>query len=992
MRYLFRLSVPSFALVIVICLPLAAQVTGKISGTVIDKKTRERLVGANVTLPGTPLGAITNTNGEYFVLRIPPGIYSLRATLVGYQEMVIKNVRVLTDQTTQINVELPEQAVGLEEVIITAERPVIQKDITGSTQFIGADEIRQLPVTDAREGVLLQTGVFLDPIPVMGGLGGSGRGEPRYAVRGGSQDQVKWYIDGVRTAALIEGRADRGGSFTSVNLNAIQEIQLITGGFNPEFGEAQSGIVNVVTKEGGQRWTGSLEYIYGVPGQHHFGNYLYDPKTQKEFLDHTRTDGSLDPVWWTPYRQSQIYDYTKIPDHTVYLSLGGPIYQGEASKASFFVSSAYKREAYALPHPRDTRNLENVMGNFTIQLRPEMRLRLSGLYNHEGHSTLQENGDYSAQAKYYRGWGSLLDTYTYNGNAQFTHTLSPSLFYDVKLSYYLLDTQEGPSDFTVLGESQNPDIFGFQRYNGYANEPFDAWAPILKNHLQNGDWSLAGSASWQVDQSNLIKSGLELHYVTMKEIEALRYPSFTTDPNLWINRGLGETYHPIQFAAYVQDKMEFESMILNFGVRYDMFYPNRDWFYGNDLFNLSIDPNYLASADPNRDQLDTLGHVKYSFDNVLKQPRSPSKAFNMVSPRVGVSFPITESTVLHFNYGHFYQMPTLDRMFDFGYFRPIYIVKAILAAQSNPAVQHIPSNDGDPERVVVVSREPLRPQKTISFEVGVKHSFGDVAVLEVTGFYKDFFDQTEPRVGLFDRRVYGWDPFNNRITPNTFYSSNFPGDYGDARGFEITFKTLFSQVLNLDVNYSFSRATEGRATPGRIDVDNNGNIKYTWDTDVSKRIPVERSFNRPHVVRANLFFRYPDSDDRSLFSTLLRGASASILFRYTSGQAFTYLTANDPPDTYNNYRYPAIHTVDLRVDKPLQIADANELTLTLRVTNLLNEKNVRSLGDIFFDANAIKKYVETGQVSTVDGGGYDISATTWYEPRRFYLGIKYVLQ
>ena len=984
-----RQHAPLLLLVLLLLQTATAGEFGKVSGVVTDKRTHEQLIGANVVLVGTPLGASSDKSGEYFILRVPPGTYTLRASMLGYREVAIRNVHVSVDQTTRITIEMSEESVELrDEIVITAQRPVVQKDATSSTQYVDAEKIAELPVTDARAAIMLQTGVFLDPIPVMGGLGGSGRGEPRYAIRGGTQQEVKWYIDGVRTVALIEGRADRGGSFTNINMNAIQEIQLLTGGFSPEFGEAQSGIVNVVTREGGGTLSGSVEYIYGVAGQHHFGNYLY-ADTLKEFRDHRLPDGSLDPKWWTPYRQKQIYDYTKIPDHTLYLSLGGPLYQGESGRGSFFLSSGIKKEAYALPHPRDTRNSENVMGNFTFLFRPDIKIRVNGLYNHEAHSTLQENGDFVQQAKYYRGWGSLLDTYTWSGSVQLTHTLGPSVFYDLKLSGYLFDSRENPSQYTELGESKNPDLFGFQRYDGYQNEPFDAWSYIYKNSLKTGDLSLAGSVSWQADGANLIKGGFEFRYITMDEGVQNRFPSFTMDPALWLNRTLGETYHPLQGAIYIQDKMEFESMILNFGLRYDYFNPNRNWFWGTNLFNLSIDPAYNVLKDPDRDQVDSLGHIKYSFDNVLKQPRTASPTFHTLSPRIGVSFPITENTVLRFNYGHFYQMPPLDYMFEFNYFRPIYIVKAIQTQMATGTPAHVPSNDGDPERVVVLSREPLKPMKTVSFEAGIRHNFGDIGVLEVVGFYKDVTDQTLARQGIFDRRIYGYDPFRNATTTNTFYSGLFPGDYGDSRGFEISFRTLFSSLYTLDLNYSFSRSVQGRSSPGRIDLDKNGNPTYTYDTDVSKRIPVETNFSRPHIVRANLFLRYPDDVAPSLLTTLLDGMTLSILYRFVSGQTFTYLGPDDPPDTYGNQRYPASHTVDMRLDKTLRLWETHEIVLTLRITNLLNQMNVQSLGDIYFDPNAIKNYVEKGQVTTVDGGGYDISYQTWYEPRRFFFGIKY---
>ncbi len=976
---------------------LLAGTTGKISGRVTDKASGEMLPGVNVILENTVIGASTDADGLYFILQIPPGTYTVRFIMVGYQELRVENVQVSVDHTTRLDAALEERVEELDEaIVVRAERPVIQKDMTSSTQFIEAQQLRQLPVTDARDGILLQTGVFFDPIPVMGGLGSAGRGEPRYSVRGGGQDEVKWYIDGVRTAALVAGRADWGGSFSSVNLNAIEEAQVITGGFNAEYGEAQSGIVNIVTKEGGERLSGSVEYIYSPPGQRHFGNYLYDRETQKEFIDNTLEDGTLDPNWWTPYRRNQIYDYRTLPDYTIYLSLGGPLFRINQKPLKFFISSQIKEEAYTLPHPRKTRGLENVMFNLSHFFKPNMKLRLAGTYNHEYHSTLQENGDFTNQAKYYRGWGSLLDTYTYNGSLQLSHTVNAGIFYDLKLSYFLVDFKEKPGGLTVLGESDNPTLWGFHRYDGFEDEPFDQYAPVIKNHTQTGDISLIGNLSWQLDKENLLKTGFEARYITFAEKGAWRYPSYTTEPKYWINRGLHETYNPLQFAAYLQDKMEFESMILNIGLRYDYFNPNRDWFDRTPLFNLAYDPDYDVSLDPDLDQVDANGNVKFSFDNVLDKERSPARSYHMFSPRVGVSFPVTEKTLLHFNYGHFYQMPPLDQMFEFFYFRPVYIVDKMieedqLAAEESRDPYHIPSIDGDPERVVAYTAEPLKPQKTIQFEVGVEQNLFDFARIDITAFYKDVFDQTEERVGLFDRFIYGYDPRIDTITTNLAYAAFLPGDYGDSRGFEITFKTLYNKWYGIDLNYTFSRAIQGRASPRRVNLNKNGAVSYVWDSQVEKRIPVEKTYSRPHIMRANLFLNYPDFWAERFPLNLFKETSASIMYRYVSGQAFTYKQPDDPPDTYNNYRYPASQRVDLKIDKSFTIFDRHQLSFYVRITNLFNRKNVRSIGDIFFDAEVFKNYVENGEISTVDGAGYDISWQTWYEPRRFYFGAKYVL-
>ena len=983
-----------FFLLIILSANLFAGVTGKIQGNVIDKKTGEPMPGVNVIIVGTNLGSAANLDGDYFILQVPPGVYTVKASMIGYQEILVENVTVSVDLTTKLNFEMEEKTVELKnEVVIVAQRPVIQKDITSSTQFVGPEELERLPITNTKEGLFVQPGVYFDPIPVAGGLGSAGRGETRYSIRGGSQSEIKWYIDGVRTAVLVNGRADWGISLANVNLNSIQEIQVMTGGFNAEYGEAESGIISVITKDGKDEFHGSVEYIYGLPGQHHFGNYLYDPKTEKEFLDNTLPDGSLDPNWWTPYRQNQVYDYTKIPDNTVYASLSGPLFKLNDSKWNFFLSGQYKSEAYTFPHPRDTKDFENTSFNISNRMK-NVKLKISGFYNHDAYSTLQENGDFTNQAKFYRGWGSLLDTYNYSGNIQFSHVLNQQLFYELKLSSYWVNFKEHPGEFTQLGLSSAQDLFGFQKYENYESEPFDKYTFINKNNTITGDVSLTGNMNWQFDKSNLLKAGFEFHYNTLDEKESYRFPSFTLDERYWLNRGLNETFHPIQTGLFIQDKMEFETMILNIGVRLDYFNPNRNWFDQTNLVNLAADPAYDAAKDPDLDQVDSDGHVKYSFQNVLDKPRSPARSYNMISPRFGVSFPITENSLLHFNYGHYYQMPPLDEMFEFGYFRPVNLVEKImaedqLAAKEGRTPNHIPSNDGDPERVVAYTYEPLKPQKTIMFEAGIKHNFEDFAVLDVTAFYKDVFDQTQERVGLFDRSVKGYDPFINQVSPNQSFASYFPGDYGDSRGFEISFRTLFSRTINLDLNYSFSKATQGRASPKTITIDEQGNITYQWDTEVNKRIPTEKSFSRPHILRANLYLNYPDNLFNSPLDDILGGTSLSILYRFISGQAFTYLGPNDPPDTYDNQRYPATQNVDLKLDKEIKIADKHSLLFYIQITNLFNTKNLRSYGDVVFDANATKNYVENGKISTVDAGGYDISWQTYFDKRRIYLGAKY---
>jgi hypothetical protein len=330
-------------------------------------------------------------------------------------------------------------------------------------------------------------------------------------------------------------------------------------------------------------------------------------------------------------------------------------------------------------------------------------------------------------------------------------------------------------------------------------------------------------------------------------------------------------------------------------------------------------------------------------------------------------------------------------MFEFSYFRPVYIVECQQAYDLGlpvedldncpPGRTHAASVPGDPERVVALSLDDLKPEKTISFEVGLAQELGDFAVLNVTGFYKDAFDQVLPRTGLFDRIVE---------LPTGTFVSNFSGDYGDARGFEVNLRTLFSEYVTLDLNYSFSRATLGRATPGRVEYDTSGTPTLTYDEQASLRLPTELTYSRPHIFRANLFLRYAAEGGR-WYDRVLSGASASFLGRYVSGRAFTYLGPDDPPDTIDNQRLPALQTIDLRLEKPVRLG-AHRLSLYTTVINLLNAKNLRAYGEPVFDAEATPNFVEDGTITTVDAAGYDISWQTYFPPRRFLIGIRYDFQ
>src|SRR3990172_4022698 len=233
---------------------LIAGTTGKITGRVIDRQTNEPLPGVNIVLEGTGWGAASDLEGNYLIMNVPPGGYTLNVTMLGYKEVHVENVRVKIDLTTTINVSMEATVLEAgETVTVVAERPLVQIDMTSSMSSVGSNEIASLPVESVEDVLELQAGVV--------------RTGNDLHIRGGRAGEVAYWIDGVSTTDVFSG--DRG---VTVENAAIEELQVVSGTFNAEYGQAMSGIVNIITKEGGRHYTGQIKAYVGdyVSSDEHF--------------------------------------------------------------------------------------------------------------------------------------------------------------------------------------------------------------------------------------------------------------------------------------------------------------------------------------------------------------------------------------------------------------------------------------------------------------------------------------------------------------------------------------------------------------------------------------------------------------------------------------------------------------------------------------------------------------------------------------------------
>lgn len=217
-----------------------AGTTGLLKGRIVDSKTKQPLIGVNVILTSTKYGAATDNEGKFVVYHIPAGVYQVKATMIGYQPSILENVRIIMDLKTEVKIEMIEITVDLgKEIVVTAERPMIQKDVTGTLHSVADGKIDELPVNSYQEIVALQPGVTHD-----------------MHIRGGRVTEVLYLVDGLPIQEFMEG-----GAGSEIPQSSIAEMTVQTGGFNAEYGNAMSGIINIVTKMAGISHEFSTRFI-----------------------------------------------------------------------------------------------------------------------------------------------------------------------------------------------------------------------------------------------------------------------------------------------------------------------------------------------------------------------------------------------------------------------------------------------------------------------------------------------------------------------------------------------------------------------------------------------------------------------------------------------------------------------------------------------------------------------------------------------------------
>jgi outer membrane receptor protein involved in Fe transport len=824
---------------------LLAGTTGKISGRVYDTKTNEPLIGINVVLVGTTMGASTDVDGNYFILNIPPGVYQLKATGIGYSAVTIKDVRVSVDQTTKIDIQMGEQAIELENVIVTATKPIVQKDLTSTESRISGDQISMLPLEDVQSVINLQAGVV------------DGH------VRGGRSNEVKYLLDGVSVNDAFSGDAS-----VFAEVNSVQEVQVITGTFNAEYGEALSGVVNQITKIAGDKLAGDFSFYMGDYVTDRTDLYMHidnvSPKAVQNF------QGSLNgPIPGTDKFVSfllsgkYLYDDGYLYGKRIFNPKDSSNFSAN-NKANWYIGSTGDGKYV----PMNFSERYTIQGKLSFKLGNAKGLILQGLFQNRDYKDYNHAYKYNPDGDYQRFQNSTL------GSASYNHIFGNSTFIDLLASYFKTESKqyvyENPLDGRYANPERQRDVSGAAFLTGGTEN----W------HQTHITRTITGKAdiTSQIDKYNEIKSGVEfnLHKLDYKDFQIHVDATSNFKPALPAENSFDyNTYvnNPYQFAAYLQDKIELDYLIVNIGVRFDYFEPDGD---------VLIDPNNIAALDtltsPFPDGLFKKASAKYQF-----------------SPRLGISYPMSDKGAIHISYGHFFQVPP----FEYLYRNPNFRI---------PLTGSFPDFVGNN-----IGNADLEPQRTTIYEIGLQQALTDEIGINLTAYYKDIRNLLGTEIHIKnDYKKFA--KFINR-------------DYGAVTGFTIAADKRFSNGFSASIDYTYQIAKGNASDPN----DAFNKAQANPPIDANKQL-VSLDWDRRHSLNFTLTAGEPDN------------IIGSLIGRLGSGLPYTPALQNQRTGLENSDSRPAVFNVDLYLTKYLQLF-GNNFSVFIKVYNLFdtaNELNVFS--------------------------------------------------
>jgi outer membrane receptor protein involved in Fe transport len=915
--------------------PLSAQEIGNIQGRVTDAASGAPIVGAQVNIVGTRLGNITNNEGYYFINNVPAGLQDIQALYIGYQTVTVRQQRVLAGQRLTQNFQLAQSAVEIAALEVVGEtRPLVPRDQVASKNIVTGEAVEELPVDNVTNILRLQPGVV------------SVGGKDGISIRGGRSGEEAVFVDGV-----LVRNFNSGSSNLNIGTNTLNEVDVLTGGFSAEFGDAQSGIVNYVTRSGGQRWNGSLslqtdeimpkewshgfnrvELSVGGPLVGNLGFFFGGTATGNRF-ENVGTGWRDVPIYIAQGIDTIIqYDPTGTGDELRDVVVPNFVRYDEGGRNPNSGEDEYTMDG-KLDFSYGSGSRIFLTGKISRnQDRTDFGNGRGGLYNSQGgggtfgrgrtailgwtHNFVQSAEqalaiDLKVARQHDYALSGLLDPdWDYdNRNSAFGFTFSDMEFVvdendfpvnDALVERFLRNTPEGRTPFPdSRGDLGGATEFRLNPY-GVISGFSTRGAGGTFTFAEEKQWQFRAAVDWQINRQNRLKFGGDYFNIDVAAA-SIGYTN-TSFAQVWVEQ-------PKRASLFVQDRLDLGDIVVEGGLRYDRFDPNSDF---------PTTPGYFDLDDPT------------SF--------SPAPVRTAFSPRLGVSFPVTVNSTFRLSYGHFTQLPDLNEYYrgkNTDYFR----------------FKNTNTND--------FFARPLDMGKTIAFEFGYRQLLAPDFVLDISAYNRD-------KVQDVTLRKLAWDDPTNPGAV-TYLNTFTNADFGTVRGIDVRVDRRFGQIFDAMLGYSYQDARNTGTDPftyvnvfARLEGNANTLLGLPPNPAQSIRITEE---NRNHNFTGNFSLNFPNNYENSilrnfgLFGTVrilsglpyspLENTAGNILIGPGAGLGVTGAELAD--DEISTARMPWQKHFDLKATKGLSLMGWNA-QLFLDARNVLDIENrifiFQSTGDL----------------------------------------------
>lgn len=860
------------ALTLTVVNPVLAGTSGRISGRIVDGK-KQPLAGVTVGMVGVALGAMSDEDGRFTINNIPAGAYSVRASLVGYRPVTTTNVLVSADETTKLDLVIEEAPVQMEEVVVSAKRPVVEIHRTSTVAIVPREEIQKLPVQELQDVVNLQAGV------VDGHF------------RGGRQNEVQYQVDGVS----VNNPFDNSNS-VRLDRSLLEEVQVVSGTFDAEYGQAMSGVVNAVLRRGGETFSWDAEALSG--------GFLYNQNAR-----------------------GQAFDADPFAKQDFQVTLSGPTF---LQKTTFLMNGSRHVSNGAYYATRRFTQAQTADGAAaTKAASPDgdgERVPLSRTKEWSGLFKLS-NRSFEGKELAYQFLANAVDSRNIDWNLHllpdagtrvrslnvvhgltFTHTLTPKRYYQIDLRQNYTDSRDMAYD-----DVNDPRYQLYGPLTGSTGYEFGRPVQgVSLNRFQTTTNMFVGKGTYvdQVSNDHQVKLGLE-YQAPLMEFGTPGALAVGIRPGgqfgLFPVRSVRSEFLPVFVAGYVQDQREWNDVTLRLGVR-------GDWFDARTTL-----PSDLANP------ANSIPGVPTSVE------KATSNKFNL-SPRLGVSYPVSPTAAVYFAYGHFYQYPAFRDIFS----NADYTVLADLQAAD------------DPQRKGILGNPDIRAQRTVQYQIGTKNAITPDLGLDFNAFYKDIRDL----LGVEFVSTYNGAQYVRWTNV----------DYGSVLGFTVQLDHRALGPFAVSADYTWQRAVGNSSDPQET-----LNRAAAGQDALPRQIPF--NWDQRHTLNVTVSTGRPD------------GWSGSTIVRVASGQPYTPAVAAAQTLLANSGRKPVSILADLRAEHPARVRGI-PANLFVRVFNAFDS---RFFNGFVFPTTGSPDYSripdEPGQASILE------DPSRFYAPRRIEVGL-----